>query len=78
MQTGESQHISYETLRSLSTIEIKEILHKKRIDSVGVYDKETLISLALGRKPETDYSSQLPVSYLSLFEVTVVVRHEQT
>ena len=76
MQTEESQQISYETLRSLSTIEIKEILHKKQIDSVGVYDKETLINLALGRKPETDYSSQLPVSYLSLFEVTIVVSHD--
>ena len=75
MQPEESQHISYETLRSLSTIEIKELLHKKQIDRDGVYDKETLINLAHGRKPEPDFSSQLPENYLSLFEVATVACH---
>ena len=54
---------------SLSTVDIKEMLHKKQIDSVGIYDREALIQLALGKAQEIDFGSQIPESYIELFEV---------
>ena len=63
----------YYTLESLSVAEIKEILHKKQIDSVGIFDKETLINLAIGKQITVDFKAQLPLSYLQLFTVDVAM-----
>lgn len=60
---------TYDQLRSLSIIELKEILHKKQIDSVGIFDSATLIDLILGKQDNQDYKPKLPQSYLQLFEV---------
>lgn len=60
---------------SLSTVDIKEMLHKKQIDSVGIYDREALIQLALGKAQEIDFGSQIPESYIELFEVMRFCHH---
>ena len=62
---------TYDQLRSLSVIELKDILHKKQIDSVGIFDSATLIDLILGKQDNQQYKPNLPQSYLQLFEVWV-------
>ena len=46
---------TYDQLRSLSVIELKDILHKKQIDSVGIFDSATLIDLILGKQDNQQY-----------------------
>ena len=60
---------SYEGLQSLSVTELKEILHKKQIDSVGIFDSSILIQLILGKYNNQQYTPTLPHSYTQLFEV---------
>ena len=57
------------SLSALSVIEIKEVLNKKHIDNVGIYDKETLINLASGKQQSIDFKARIPLSYIQLFEV---------
>ena len=63
------------SLSSLPTVDIKEMLHKRQIDSVGIYDREALIQLALGKAQEIDFASQIPESYIELFEVMRFCHH---
>ena len=58
-------------LRSLSIIELKEMLHKKQIDNVGIYDQESLIALLLGKNEQQEVEIKLPESYMKLFQVWV-------
>lgn len=61
---------SYEELQSLSVSELKDILHKKQIDSVGIFDSDILIKLILGTYDNQIYTPSLPYSYTQLFEVS--------
>ena len=61
--------MDYQSFSSLSTVDIKEMLHRRQIDSVGIYDREALIQLASGKAQEINYESQIPESYIELFEV---------
>lgn len=63
---------TYEQLQSLSAVELKEILHKKHIDSVGIFDSAILINLILGNHETQQSQPSLPQSYLKLFDVSTL------
>lgn len=61
--------MDYHAFSSLSTVDLKEILHKRQIDSTGIYDREALIQLAMGKTQHVNHEIQIPQSYIELFEV---------
>lgn len=56
-------------LRKLSVIELKDILHKKNIDSTEIFDPSILIRLILGGEEQVQFEPTFPDSYMQLFEV---------
>ena len=61
--------MDYHAFSSLPTVDLKEILHKRQVDSTGIYDREALIQLAMGQTQSTHHETQIPQSYIELFEV---------
>lgn len=56
-------------LKKMSVIELKDILHKKNIDSTGIFDPSILIRLIQGGEEQVQFESSFPESYMRLFEV---------
>lgn len=61
-------------LERLSVIELKELLHKRKIECVGIFEPQILIDLLMGNKQEYDPKATLPPSYLHLFDVSIAER----
>lgn len=61
-----------EETNEMTVMQIKDMLHKLNIDNAGIYDKVELIRLLYyGNSEEdpTDIPSNLPLSYLELFQI---------
>ena len=65
----DSPFVDVHDLKKLSVIELKDILHKKNIDSTGIFDPSVLIRLILGGEEQAHFEPTFPESYMRLFEV---------
>lgn len=61
-----------DTLKQMSVIELKEILHKRNIDSTGMFDPSVLIRLIQGEDPYPQLQCSFPESYMRLFDVELL------
>ena len=61
-----------DALKQMSVIELKEMLHKRNIDSTGIFDPSVLLRLIRGEDPYPQLQCSFPASYMRLFDVELL------